>query len=99
MLMVMGEVSTTPGVKIEERTVVDFCQLLLFLRSRGYGIDSIALHTNLSRSAVRNYLTGNTMPLHPHGERLIQFWCHISGHPRDRVPTKPDLTTVSTSRF
>ena len=83
----------------EERTVVDFCRLLLFLRSRGYGIDSIALHANLSRSAVRNYLAGNTMPLHPHGERLIRFWCQISGHHRDLVPTKPELPTVSTSRF
>jgi hypothetical protein len=86
------------AVKIEEHAVVDFGRLLLFLRSRGHGIDSIALYAKLSRTAVRNYLEGTT-PLHPHGERLIRFWCEISGNTRDLVPTKSDLPTVSTSRF
>jgi hypothetical protein len=74
-----------PAATTPERAV-DFSALLFDLRRGGYGVEAIAMHANLSRSAIRNYCAGNTTPLHPHGERLIAVWCELSGSPRDAVP-------------
>jgi hypothetical protein len=68
--------------------VVDFAGMLASLRRIGYGIDRIATRANVSRTSVRNYCV-DTTPLHPHGERLIQLWCELSGSPREAVPMRP----------
>jgi hypothetical protein len=70
--------------------VVDFAGMLLGLRRNGYGINRIAALADLSRTSVRNYCV-DTMPLHPHGERLIRFWCEVTGNPRAAVPMRRAL--------
>jgi hypothetical protein len=86
-----------PNVEITEHYTADFAAMLRHLRIAGYGINSVSMYANLSRSAVRNYFAGS-IPLHPHGERLIKLFCEVSGTPRDRIPIKRDLPTVSGSR-
>jgi hypothetical protein len=71
--------------------VVDFAGMLLGLRRSGYRINAIAIQASVSRTSLRNYLAGDTMPLHPHGERLIMFWCEVTGSPRDAVPMRRAL--------
>lgn len=85
-------------MNVAERVIVDFVEILKFLRSRGYGINTIAMYANVSRTSVRDYGEGTT-PLHPQGERIIRFWCEITGNPRDAVPTKREGATLTVSRF
>lgn len=85
-----------PSVVIVEHVTVDFPVMLRYLRTCGYGINAVSLYANLSRSAVRNYLAGS-QPLHSHGERLIKFYCAVSGVGRESIPVTRDLPTVSGS--
>lgn len=87
-----------PILRVAELIAIDFPALLRFLQSRGYNAGSIAMYANISRTSVRNYIDGNTTPLHPHGERLIKLWCEITGNPRDAAPTKREGMTLSVSR-
>lgn len=88
--------STT--IAVVERVTVDFVEILGFLASRGFGQNAIAMHTNVPRSSVRDYIHGTT-PSHPQGERIIRFWCEISGKDRHAVPVKRDGSTITVSRF
>lgn len=79
-------------------TTVDFARMLSQLRTLGRDVPEIAMHANVSVSAVRNYAAG-TQPLHSNGERLIAFWCEVTGSKRQDCPTIRDMPTVSRSRF
>jgi len=81
-----------------KETTIDFARLLRQLRNLGRDVHQIALNTNLSETAIRNYVAG-TQPLHANGERIIAFWCAETGHARSDCPTIRDLPTVSRSRF
>jgi hypothetical protein len=85
-------------VNVAERIAVDFVQILAYLRSRGHGISAISLHANIPRTSVRDYCEGST-PSHPHGERIIQFWCKTTGNPRDAAPTKRQRERLTASHF
>lgn len=85
-------------VSVVERVTVDFVEILRFLRSRGYGINTIALHANVPRTSVRDWGEGTT-PSHPQGERIIRFWCEITGNTRDALPIKREGSTLTVSRF
>lgn len=86
-----------PVLRVAELLTIDFAALLRFLLSRGYNAGAIAMHANISRTSVRNYVEGTT-PLHPHGERLIKLWCEITGNKRDAVPMKREGMTLTVSR-
>jgi len=85
-------------VTLAERVTVDFVEILRFLRSRGYGINTIAMYVSVSRTSVRDYGKGAT-PSHPQGERIIKFWCEITGNSRDVVPTKREGATLTVSHL
>lgn len=83
---------------VVERVTVDFVEILKFLRSRGYGVNTIAMHANVPRSSVRDYCDGTT-PSHPQGERIIRFWCEITGNNRGAVPVRREGAVLTASRF
>jgi hypothetical protein len=87
-----------PVVNVAERITVDFVEMLTCLRSRGHGVSMISLHANIPRTSVRDYCDGAT-PSHPHGERIIRFWCEITGNSREAAPTKRQRERLTASHF
>lgn len=67
--------------------VVDWPLLLEELRLSGLTFRQIAEVTDVSHVTLINYSNQATTPLHSNGERLISFWIHRTGKPRDQLPT------------
>jgi transcriptional regulator with XRE-family HTH domain len=73
------------------RRVVDWGELLRELNRLGYSKRAIADQIELSHSAVVQYAQGINRPLHATGERLLAFYCQVTGKPRDLVPMAQEL--------
>jgi hypothetical protein len=68
-----------------EESDIDFARVLRSLSIRGYSLEAISLHANVSSSALHDYLAG-TPPLYTHGVRILRLWGETTGNAK--VPSK-----------
>ena len=78
--------------------VVDWPELLHELRRAGFHTGSIAEHTELGASTLREYRAGVSTPLHANGERLIRFWAQALGKDRAQLPIAPPQLSAASVR-
>lgn len=84
-----------PVVTSEPQYVADFEAILDQLRRAGFTMSAIERETRIDRSSLLNYLTYGATPLHPNGEKLIDFYCQAMSIPRERVPKRRALPSVA----
>lgn len=92
------EPSSVIDRKPKTATRYDFARMLRQMKFAGYTVDAIAMHANVSASAVRNYMA-TTVPLHPNGERIIALWCDWTGNPRAMAPVMTDIPAPRVTRY
>ncbi|MGX6570438.1 hypothetical protein [Cupriavidus necator] len=68
--------------------VVDWHALLIQLQRAGQSTSKIAAGSNVRRSTFLGWKNGGAQPRHPEGERMIAFWCHITGKSRADLPMR-----------
>lgn len=81
----------------EPRFVTDFGGILDQLRRAGFTMSALERETGIPRPSLVGYLIGGTTPLHPQGEKLIEFWCRAMDTPRERVPQRRWYPSVAES--
>lgn len=86
------------NVKKITATKYDFARMLRQLKLIGWSLEEVAIHANLSETALRNYISG-TVPLHPNGERIITLWCEVTSSERIKAPITADCPTPRVSRI
>ena len=69
----------------EPRQVVDFEGMLDQLRRMGFTMAAIERCTEIPRTSLLNYLVNGATPLHPSGERLVEFYCRVTGTEREAL--------------
>ncbi|WP_439671443.1 hypothetical protein [Cupriavidus necator] len=69
--------------------VVDWHALLIQLQRAGQSTSKIAAGSNVRRSTFLGWKNGGAQPRHPEGERMIAFWCRVTGKGRADLPMRP----------
>jgi hypothetical protein len=85
-------------VAVQPNFVVDWEALLEQLRALEIRTSDISSHTGISRQALGEYRQGIKTPLHSRGEALIQFWCRMTGKPREALPMTTALPSIHVGR-
>lgn len=64
---------------------IDFQRLIYDMQRMDHTAASLALHSNVPRTSIRNYVMG-AEPGHSAGERLLLLWTQIMSKTRDDAP-------------
>jgi len=70
----------------EQEKVIDWFQVIVALSRNGYSLSSIAAHIKVPKATLSGWKHG-AEPRYTEGERLVAFWCQVTGSPRDKLPT------------
>lgn len=69
------------------RRRVDWFHILDDLKRRGFSLYALEAHIGIPKSSLIRYKEGSE-PSHETGEKLIGFWCQVTGSNRDSIPTE-----------
>lgn len=69
--------------RVEHR--VDWFQVITALSRTGYSPQSVADAIGVARTTLLGWKQG-AEPRYTEGERLVSFWCQITGNDRTRLP-------------
>lgn len=69
----------------KSKSVVDWFRVIVDLERSGYKQRDIALSVNAPRTTLLGWRQG-AAPKWNEGERLIAFWCRVTGKERDLLP-------------
>ena len=70
----------------EPEKVIDWFQVITALSRNGYSLSSIAAHISVPKATISGWKHG-AEPRYTEGERLVAFWCQVTSHHRDKLPT------------
>lgn len=70
----------------EPERVIDWFQVITGLSRAGYSPQSVADAIGVARTTLLGWKQG-AEPRYTEGERLLAFWCQITGNKRDKLPT------------
>lgn len=65
---------------------IDWFQVITGLNRAGYSPQSVADAIGVARTTLLGWKQG-AEPRYSEGERLVVFWCQITGNERCRLPT------------
>jgi hypothetical protein len=65
--------------------VTDWFQVITDLGRRGIPVQVVSLEINIPRTTILGWKQGSE-PKHHDGERLILFWCQVTGKERESLP-------------
>lgn len=72
----------------EQQHAYDWFRILADLLRSGKPHRAVARETEIPVSTLRGWWLGNSEPLHENGERLIEYWCSVTGNGRDSAPRR-----------
>lgn len=74
-----------PNGQPDQSLHVDWFKVITALVRGGYSLSSIASHVRVPKSTLIGWKQG-AEPRYSEGERLLSFWCQITGKNRKTVP-------------
>lgn len=66
---------------------VDWFRILDDLKRQGFSLYALEATIAIPKSSLIRYKEG-TEPSHQYGEKLIGFWCQVTGNERTEIPTE-----------
>lgn len=64
---------------------IDWFQVITVLLRQGHSLASVAAHVSVPKSTLIGWKQG-AEPRYSEGERLLSFWCQVTGNDRITVP-------------
>ena len=66
---------------------VDWFRILDDLKRLGFSLYALEAQVSIPKSTLIRYKDG-TEPSYQNGEKLVSFWCQVTGSGRDAIPTE-----------
>lgn len=64
---------------------IDWFSVITVLLRQGYSLSSVAAHISVPKSTLIGWKQG-AEPRYSEGERLLAFWCQVTGQDRISLP-------------
>lgn len=74
---------------------VDWFRVLADLLQAGRPRSVVERETGIPDSTLGGWWLGHTEPRHFYGEKLIAYWCDVTGNDRDSVPKRRRYSRAS----
>lgn len=81
-------------MSMREGERVDWFRVLTELKRHGIAHSGIRGAIGIPESTLQGYKTGSE-PKHVDGERLIEFWCQVTGRTRAELPMEKITLSVA----